>query len=149
MIMGHEGAGVVTQIGAGVTTVAPGDRVLLNWAMPCGNCFACRAGLRNVCENKPKIPSERFQHRGRPIATSFGLGTMSTATVVPQSACIPIPPEIPIPFTTACTFGCCVMTGYGSVVNVARVEPGSSAAIIGTGAVGLCCIQAARIAGAA
>jgi Zn-dependent alcohol dehydrogenase len=83
---------------------------------------------------------------GWPIATSFGLGTMSTATVVPQAACIKI--DVDIPFTTACTFGCCVMTGYGSVVNAARVEPGSSVVVIGAGAVGICCIQAARIAGA-
>jgi Zn-dependent alcohol dehydrogenase len=148
MIMGHEGAGVVKQVGDGVTSVRPGDRVLLNWAMPCGNCFACRSGLRNVCENKPTVPPQRFRHRGQPLATSFGLGTMSTLTVVPQAACIVIPAEIQILFTTACTFGCCVMTGYGSVVNAARLEAGSSAAVIGAGAVGLCCIQSARIAGA-
>jgi Zn-dependent alcohol dehydrogenase len=148
MIMGHEGAGVVQQVGPGVVNVRRGDRVLLNWAMPCGNCFACRAGLRNVCENKPQVAPERFEHRGQPLATSFGLGTMSTLTVVAQAACIVIPAEIQIPFTTACTFGCCVMTGYGSVVNAARLEAGSSAAVIGAGAVGLCCIQAARIAGA-
>jgi S-(hydroxymethyl)glutathione dehydrogenase/alcohol dehydrogenase len=148
MIMGHEGAGIVTQVGAGVASIQSGDRVLLNWAMPCGNCFACRTGLRNVCENKPTVPAERFRHRGQPLATSFGLGTMSTLTVAPVAACIVIPPEVQIPFTTACTFGCCVMTGYGSVVNAARLEAGSSAAVIGAGAVGLCCIQAARIAGA-
>jgi Zn-dependent alcohol dehydrogenase len=149
MIMGHEGAGVVLNVGPAVNSVAPGDRVLLNWAMPCGNCFSCRAGLRNVCEDKPTVPPERFLHRGRPLPTSFGLGTMSTATVVPQAAVIRIDPDITIPFTTACTFGCCVMTGYGSVVNAARVQPGSSVVVIGAGAVGLCCIQAARIAGAA
>jgi Zn-dependent alcohol dehydrogenase len=148
MIMGHEGAGVVTKAGEGVTNVSVGDRVLLNWAMPCGNCFSCRAGLRNVCENKPTVPAERFAHRGRPLGTSFGLGTMSTLTVVPQAACVRIPAEVAIPFTTACTFGCCVMTGYGSVVNAAKVEPGSSVVVIGAGAVGLCCVQAARIAGA-
>ena len=80
-IMGHEGAGVVLKVGSGVTRVAPGDRVILNWAMPCGNCRACRNGLRNVCENKPKVPSERFRWNGEPIATAFGLGTMSTASV--------------------------------------------------------------------
>src|SRR5437016_9458069 len=60
MIMGHEGAGVVTRVGERVSAVRPGDRLLLNWAMPCGQCFACRSGLRNVCENKPKVPAERF-----------------------------------------------------------------------------------------
>jgi Zn-dependent alcohol dehydrogenase len=146
MIMGHEGAGVVIDIGAGVTNVAPGDRVLLNWAMPCGNCFTCRRGLHNLCENKPRIGGGRILRGGRGLETSFGLGTMSMATVVPHQAVIRI--DVDIPFTSACILGCCVMTGYGSVVNVAQVEPGSSVAVIGAGAVGICTIQAARIAGA-
>lgn len=146
MVMGHEGAGVVLDTGPGVTRIAPGDRVLLNWAIPCGNCFNCQRGLRNLCESKPGIPPGTVTHRGRPVETSFGLGTMSTATVVPQQAVIRI--DVEIPFTSACILGCCVMTGYGSVVNVARVEPGSTVAVIGAGAVGICAIQAARIAGA-
>lgn len=146
LVMGHEGAGVVLAVGAGVTRVSPGDRVMLNWAMPCGNCFNCRAGLRNLCESKPAIGAGRITLRGEPIGTSFGLGTMSTATVVPVEAITKI--DIEIPFTSACTMGCCVMTGYGSVVNVARVEPGSSVVVLGAGAVGICVIQAARIAGA-
>jgi S-(hydroxymethyl)glutathione dehydrogenase/alcohol dehydrogenase len=146
VIMGHEGAGIVLKAGPGVTRVADGDHVALNWAMPCGECFACRNGLKNVCENQPAVPAERFQCNGRPIGTSFGLGTMSTATVVPQSAVVRM--DVPIPWTSACTLGCCVMTGYGSVVNVAKVEPGSSVTVIGAGAVGLCAVQAARIAGA-
>jgi S-(hydroxymethyl)glutathione dehydrogenase/alcohol dehydrogenase len=145
-IMGHEGAGVVARVGPDVRRVKPGDRVLLNWAMPCGNCFACRGGLRNVCENKPTVPNERFIYKGQPITTAFGLGTMSTHTVVPEAAVIPF--DVAMPFTSACTLGCCVMTGYGSVVNVARVEAGSSVAVLGAGAVGICVIQAARIAGA-
>ncbi len=146
MIMGHEGAGVALKVGAGVTNVAPGDRVIMNWAMPCGNCFACRNGLRNVCENQPKVPNERFTHKGRNLPVSFGLGTMSTVTVVPHQALIKL--DVEMPFTSACILGCCVMTGYGSVVNVAKMEAGSSAVIIGAGAVGICCIQGARIAGA-
>ena len=146
MVMGHEGAGIVLEVGPGVTNVAPGDRVLLNWAMPCGNCFACRGGLRNLCEAKPKIGEGRVVHRGRAVETSFGLGTMSTATVVPHQAAVRI--DVDIPFTSACILGCCVMTGYGSVVNVAKVEPGSGVVVIGAGAVGICAIQAARIAGA-
>ena len=146
MVMGHEGAGVVLDVGPGVTNVAAGDRVLLNWAMPCGNCFACRGGSRNLCEDKPRIAPGRIAHRGKPVETSFGLGTMSTVTVVPHQAVIRM--DVDIPFTSACILGCCVMTGYGSVVNVAKVEPGSSVAVIGAGAVGICAVQAARIAGA-
>ena len=146
MIMGHEGAGVVLKTGAGVSNVAVGDRVLLNWAMPCGNCFACRGGLRNLCEKKPVVPNERLMHKGRGLPGSFGLGTMSTAAVVPHQAVIRL--DVEMPFTSACILGCCVMTGYGSVVNVAKVQAGSSCVVIGAGAVGICCIQAARIAGA-
>ena len=130
----------------GVSNVAPGDRVLLNWAMPCGNCFACRGGLRNLCEKKPVVPNERLMHKGRGLPASFGLGTMSTAAVVPHQAVIKL--DVEMPFTSACILGCCVMTGYGSVVNVAKVQAGSSCVVIGAGAVGICCIQAARIAGA-
>src|SRR3954452_25025366 len=64
LVMGHEGAGVVLKIGASVSHVSPGDRVTLNWAMPCGNCFNCRAGLRNLCENKPVVAPGTFKHRG-------------------------------------------------------------------------------------
>jgi S-(hydroxymethyl)glutathione dehydrogenase/alcohol dehydrogenase len=146
VVMGHEGAGVVLKVGEGVAHVKAGDRVMLNWAMPCGNCFACRNGLRNVCENQPQVPAGRLKRGGRAIGQSFGLGTMATATVVPREAVIRM--NVDIPFTSACTLGCCVMTGYGSVVNVAKVEAGSSVAVIGAGAVGICTIQAARIAGA-
>lgn len=146
LVMGHEGAGVVLAVGAAVSHVMPGDRVMLNWAMPCGNCFNCREGLQNLCENKPTAPLGRITLQGRPLGQSFGLGTMSTATVVPREAVTRI--DVEIPFTSACTLGCCVMTGYGSVVNVARVEPGSSVVVLGAGAVGICVIQAACIAGA-
>jgi Zn-dependent alcohol dehydrogenase len=146
LVMGHEGAGIVIDVGAGVPDLAPGDRLMLNWAMPCGNCFNCRAGLRNLCEDKPAVPDGRFRLRGASIGASFGLGTMSTVTVVPRSAVTKL--DVEIPFTSACTMGCCVMTGYGSVVNVARVEPGSSVVVLGAGAVGICVVQAARIAGA-
>jgi Zn-dependent alcohol dehydrogenase len=147
LVMGHEGAGVVIDIGSGVTNLAPGDRVMLNWAMPCGNCFNCRAGLRNLCEDKPQVRPGTFTLRGEPIGASFGLGTMTSATVVPKEAITRIADD-DIPLTSACTMSCCVMTGYGSVVNVARVEPGSSVVVLGAGAVGICVIQAARIAGA-
>jgi len=146
LVMGHEGAGVVLKTGAGVQHVKAGERVLLNWAMPCGECFSCRNGLQNVCEKKPSVPHERIHHKGKPIGTSFNLGTMSTVTVVPAAAVIKI--DVEIPFTSACILGCCVMTGVGSVRNVAKVPAGASVAVIGTGAVGLCAIQGARIAGA-
>lgn len=144
LILGHEGAGIVREIGPGVTHVVPGDRVLLNWAMPCEACASCRRGLQNVCENPPVVPSERFRCGGKPIEPSFHLGTMSPLTVVPRQAVVKI--DVEIPFSSACLLGCGVMTGFGSVHNVAKVEEGSSVAVLGTGGVGLSVIQGARIA---
>jgi Zn-dependent alcohol dehydrogenase len=145
-ILGHEGAGVVRDVGRGVTRLRPGDRVLLNWAIPCGRCFQCRRGAENLCERPPEVPAARFRWKGRPIPTAFRLGTMSTCTVVPEAACVRI--TVPIPFESACILGCGVMTGYGSVVNVAQVKRGESVAVLGTGGVGLSVIQGARMAGA-
>jgi S-(hydroxymethyl)glutathione dehydrogenase/alcohol dehydrogenase len=146
-VMGHEGAGEVLAVGAGVRTLTPGDRVMLNWAMPCGKCRACRNGLTNVCEDQPKVPPGRLRLDNEPIAAAFGLGTMAIAAVVPEAAIVKLTHDMP--WTTACIFGCCVMTGYGSVQNVAKVDSGRSVAVLGAGAVGLCVIQSARIAGAA
>lgn len=147
LVMGHEGAGIVLQCGPGVTHVAPGDRVLLNWAIPCGECFQCRAGAENICEQKPFVPRERFQYRGAVIETSFHLGTMATHTVVPKQAVVKI--EVEIPFPSAAILGCGVMTGFGSVVNAAKVEKGSSVVVLGCGGVGLSVIQGAVHAHAA
>lgn len=146
-IMGHEGAGVVLSTGYGVTHVGIGDQVLLNWAIPCGRCFQCRRGAENICEDKPAVASERFRHRGQPIATSFGLGTMATHAVVPSQALVKI--DVMIPFASACLLGCGVMTGFGSVVNAAKVQKNSSVVVLGTGGVGLSVIQGAVYAGAA
>jgi S-(hydroxymethyl)glutathione dehydrogenase/alcohol dehydrogenase len=141
LIMGHEGAGVVLACGDGVDHVKPGDRVLLNWAIPCGDCFQCRAGAENICERKASVPSERFHCRGLPLNASFNLGTMATHCIVPQRAVVKI--DVEIPFSSAAILGCGVMTGYGSVVNVAKVERGASVVVLGTGGVGLSVIQGA------
>ncbi len=145
-ILGHEGAGVVESVGVGVNHVRPGDRVLLNWAQPCGACFQCELGYENVCENRPTVPDRRFLLKGKPIHPNFELGTMSTLTVVPLQAVTKI--DVEIPFTTACIVGCAVMTGVGTVLNVAKVRPGASAVVLGAGGVGLSVIQGCRIAGA-
>ena len=143
-ILGHEGAGLVRKVGAGVAGLAEGDRVLLNWAIPCRACFQCRRGAENLCENRPKVPIERFQWKGRAVDVAFTLGTMSTLTVVPRAAVVKM--DVEIPFASACILGCGVQTGVGSVLNVAKLQTGESVAVIGTGGVGLSVIQGARIA---
>jgi S-(hydroxymethyl)glutathione dehydrogenase/alcohol dehydrogenase len=141
IVMGHEGAGVVRACGSGVRHVAPGDKVLLNWAIPCGECFQCRRGAENICENKPTVPNQRFRYKDQFINASFNLGTMATHTVVPWPAVVKI--DVEIPFPSAAILGCGVMTGFGSVVNAAKVEKGSSVVVLGTGGVGLSVIQVA------
>ena len=151
--MGHEGAGIVRAIGPEVDTVQPGDRVLLNWAIPCGQCFQCRLNNFHLCESHSPVTAadpmrghaapERTTFRGNPIERSFNIGTLSTVTVVREEACVKIGEQIP--FSSACIMGCGVMTGYGSVVNAAKVEPDSTVVVLGVGGVGLNVIQGARI----
>ncbi|HWX20782.1 MAG TPA: Zn-dependent alcohol dehydrogenase [Candidatus Binatia bacterium] len=156
LVMGHEGAGVVRAIGPQVRHVQPGEPVLLNWAVPCGACFQCRRGHPVLCEeSKPAYVMERSKAhahaegttwQGRPVERSFNLGTLSSLTLVRAPAVTPLPAGVP--FTSACIVGCGVMTGFGSVVNVAKVGAGSSVAVIGCGGVGLNIIQGARLCGA-
>lgn len=141
MILGHEGAGIVRGCGESVKDLQTGDRVLLNWAIPCGDCFQCRNGAENICERQPVVPNERFKCGDEFLSTSFHLGTMATHAVVPRQAVVKI--DVEIPFSSAAILGCGVMTGFGSVVNVARVEKGSSVVVLGTGGVGLSVIQGA------
>ncbi|MEM6884748.1 MAG: Zn-dependent alcohol dehydrogenase [Verrucomicrobiota bacterium] len=155
-VLGHEGAGVVESVGEGVTNVKPGDTVLLNWAIPCHDCFQCDTGHQNICERNSPVcaenPDDGAAHpestlwNGNPLKRSFNIGTLSTHTVVKHEAVIPT--EVKIPFESACIIGCGVMTGYGSVVNSAKLTPGSSAVVLGTGGVGLNVIQGAKISGA-
>ncbi|MEM6315614.1 MAG: alcohol dehydrogenase catalytic domain-containing protein, partial [Planctomycetota bacterium] len=155
VVMGHEGAGVVTAIGDGVTRCGVGDRVLLNWAVPCMHCPMCTRGHQNLCTTNNTVtatPAQGHAHPastmldGRPVERSFGLGTMSGHTVVREPAIIPI--HVDIPWASACIVGCGVMTGYGSAVNSGKAKAGDNAVVIGCGGVGLNAIQGCRIAGA-
>ena len=157
LILGHEGAGLVVAVGDAVSAVAPGDKVILNWCMPCGKCFQCLEGNQHICENHSPVvhgggfnaghvPLERTLYKGEGILRSFNLGTLSTHTIVKETAVVKI--SVDIPFASASIISCGVMTGYGSVVNAARVKAGSSVVVIGTGGVGLNVIQGARISGA-
>lgn len=157
IVMGHEGAGVVIETGPDVAGLRPGEPVILNWAIPCYRCFQCLEGNQHICERNSAVTAgnrrsgghatfESTRLGGVPIEKAFSLGTMSEYALVREAACVRI--EVDIPFPSAAIIGCGVMTGYGSVVNAARVRPGSSAAVLGAGGVGLNVIQGARIAGA-
>ena len=135
IVLGHEGAGDVLRVGVGVTSVAPGDRVMLNWAIPCGHCFQCGLGHENICEQRGTVPDHRYVHPDGPLNASFSLGTMATHAVVPQAAVLPL--DAAVPYEVAAIMGCAVMTGFGSAVNAAKVEEGSTVVVLGCGGVGL------------
>jgi S-(hydroxymethyl)glutathione dehydrogenase/alcohol dehydrogenase len=153
-VLGHEGAGVVRAIGDGVEGLAAGDRVMLSWSIPCGACFQCVAANQHLCErNSPLNGLGGHAHvsgtrrvGGKSVIRAFSLGTLSTLTLVRAEAVVPLPDAVP--FTSACIAGCGVMTGFGSVVNAAKVVPGASVVVLGCGGVGLNVIQGARISGA-
>jgi len=155
VVMGHEGAGIVNSVGEGVAAYAPGDRVLLNWAIPCLRCPMCLRGHQNLCSvNNTVTAQPALGHAGpgtamidgTPVERSFALGTMSSRVIVRDAAVVPI--DVDIPWASACIVGCGVMTGYGSAVHAGKVSAGDTAVVIGCGGVGLSAIQGCRIAGA-
>lgn len=150
-VMGHEGAGIVVDVGPGVDDLKAGQRVVLTWAIACGRCFQCARGNAVLCETLGRQhggadPGATRDLHGAPLARSFRLGTMAQETVVRREAVVPIPDDLPL--ESACLLGCAVMTGFGSVANVAQVEAGSSVCVIGCGGVGVNVVQAARVCGA-
>jgi S-(hydroxymethyl)glutathione dehydrogenase/alcohol dehydrogenase len=147
MVMGHEGAGVIVETGEGVTRVKPGDRVLVCWRPPCGECRACRRGQNNLCATGT-VGEPSFRVGGRE-AYSFmnNSGTFAEETVISEAGAFPIPDDVPD--EVAALIGCAVTTGVGAALNTARIQPGSSVAVIGVGGVGVAAVQGARVAGAA
>lgn len=155
LVMGHEGAGVIEAVGEAVTEFAVGQPVLLNWAIPCGRCVQCARGNAPLCERTlardaslgtSAAGPRHTLWNGRVIERSFNLGTFAEYTLVRPEALTPLPSDLPL--TQACILGCGVMTGVGSAINIAEVQPGESVAVIGCGGVGLGVIQGARLAGA-
>lgn len=154
IVLGHEGAGVVEEVGEGVTHLVPGDKAVLAWVTSCGACFYCRRGKPNLCDvgerinNTNRMPdgSSRVHLGGEALQVFSAVGAMAEAAVVPASAAVKVPADAPL--ESCALLGCAVMTGVGAVFNIARVEPGSSVAVFGAGGVGLNAIQGAAIAGA-
>ncbi|NMO03169.1 zinc-binding dehydrogenase [Gordonia sp. TBRC 11910] len=150
-VLGHEASGVVRRVGDRVTTVVPGDHVVTCLSSYCGSCHYCLAGRLTLCAGRG-----RLRERDRPVLTNqfgasvhptAGLGAFATAMVVHQHSVVAIPHSMPL--AAASVLGCAIVTGMSAVFRSARVEPGSSVAVVGCGGVGIAAIQGARLAGAA
>lgn len=151
---GHEGAGIITEVGAGVTRYQTGDHVVFSFIPACGHCPSCQAGFRNLCDLGAGLlmgasisdGSFRVQARGRDAYPMSLLGTFSPYAVVHEDSIVKI--DESIPFEVACLVGCGVTTGFGSAVHSANVQPGDDVAVIGIGGVGAAAVQGAHRAGA-
>lgn len=154
IIGGHEGAGVVEEVGPGVEWLAPGDHVVFGFIPACGRCPSCASGHENLCDLGEFMPTGRqiFDHTARHHSggTDLGLmcllGTFSEHTVVNEASCIKVSADAPL--DKACLLGCGVVTGWGSAVYAAGVKPGEDVAVVGIGGIGINAIQGARMAGA-
>ncbi|WP_405615335.1 Zn-dependent alcohol dehydrogenase [Streptomyces sp. NBC_00076] len=146
VVLGHEGAGVVAAVGAGVTHVRPGDHVALSTLANCGTCAQCDRGRPTMCRQSIGRPGQPFARDGRPVFQFAANSAFAERTVVKAVQAVRIPEEIPLP--SAALIGCGVLTGVGAVLNRAKVDRGDSVLVIGTGGIGLNVLQGARIAGA-
>lgn len=157
VVLGHEGAGVVSAVGAGVVGVAVGDHVVVLWVAPCGDCAPCRRGNEYLCANRRSSADARAGREaertsplsvdGRPVHQGMATATFAEATVVPSNAVVRIADDVPWP--VAALMGCAVPTGVGAALRSARVQPGDEVAVIGCGAVGLNALIGAVAGGAA
>jgi S-(hydroxymethyl)glutathione dehydrogenase/alcohol dehydrogenase len=145
-VLGHEGAGVVESVGSEVTSVTPGDHVVIATIASCGHCRACSTGHPTWCIKTLGNVSQPFTFRGEPASNFAGTSVFTEQTVVKEVQAVKISKEVPM--ASACLIGCGVLTGVGSVLNRARVQAGETAAVFGVGGVGLNVIQGLRIAGA-
>ncbi|MBT3352317.1 MAG: alcohol dehydrogenase catalytic domain-containing protein [Nitrospinaceae bacterium] len=144
-LLGHEGAGVIEQVGEGVTTLKKGDYVVLAWRAPCGHCRFCAIGQPHLCAASLNAePRMRAKKDGLVLSPSLGIGTFCTHTVVSAKQAIPMPSECPP--EQASLIGCGVMTGVGAALYTAGVTRGSSVAVFGCGGVGCSVIQGAKLA---
>ena len=155
MIGGHEGSGVVMEVGEGVTTLRPGDHVVFGFIPACGRCEWCARGRSNLCNDAAglaagmQIADGTARHHGRDgedLSLMCLIGTFAEHTVVNEASCVKIDKDWPL--DKACLLGCGVITGWGSAVNTADVEPGDFVAVVGIGGIGANAVQGAKMAGA-
>lgn len=152
VVLGHEGAGIVREIGASVTRLKPGDHVVLSWAPACGECPSCLEGRAVLCDRVEKVTFRnrlpgggvRLHARDRDVAPFLGTACFADFAVVPEAAAIPVAPDVPL--EALATLGCAVITGVGAVTNAANLPKGARVAVIGAGGVGLNVVQGAAIA---
>ncbi|MEU4967261.1 alcohol dehydrogenase catalytic domain-containing protein [Streptomyces smyrnaeus] len=147
VVLGHEGAGVVEAVGAGVVHVTPGDHVALSTIANCGACPQCARGRPTMCRRTIGRPEQPFTRGGKPLYNFAANSAFAERTLVKAVQATPVPDDIPL--TSAALIGCAVLTGVGAVLNRAGVGQGESVVVIGVGGVGLNVLQGARIAGAA
>lgn len=146
VVLGHEGAGVVEEVGDAVSTVKPGDRVVLTTLGNCGTCRACERGRPTLCRQTFGALAQPFTRAGVPLYQFANTSVFAEATVVGESQAVPVDEEVSLEI--AALLGCGVLTGVGAVWNRARVGPGDTVAVFGIGGIGLNVVQAARLAGA-
>ena len=152
VILGHEGGGIVQEVGAGVKGVKPGDHVIPLYTPECGECKFCKSGKTNLCQKiritqgRGLMPdgTSRFSHKGKPILHYMGTSTFSEYTVMPEISVAKINPQAPL--DKVCLLGCGITTGIGAVLNTAKVPPGSTVAVFGLGGIGLSVVQGAVMA---
>jgi S-(hydroxymethyl)glutathione dehydrogenase/alcohol dehydrogenase len=154
-ILGHESAGVVTEIGPGVTSMRPGDHVVIAMNRPCGRCRSCARGQAYLCSDPARLNAimglmadgtTRLTVAGEPARPMIGIGSFAEYAVVAEAACVQVPADAPLDLLALTA--CAVVTGVGAVLNTACVEVGSSVLVVGCGGVGLNVVQGARLAGA-
>jgi S-(hydroxymethyl)glutathione dehydrogenase/alcohol dehydrogenase len=151
IVLGHEGAGVVEAVGSNVGGIAVGDHVVTCLSVFCGRCRYCTNGQQTLCENRAALSHDRPRARltnaaGVSVRPTAGIGAFAGHMLAHQNAVVSIPKEMPL--AQASILGCAITTGLGAVFRTAKVEPGSTVAVIGTGGVGMAAIQGARLAGA-
>ena len=153
-VLGHEGAGIVEEVGDGVTSLAPGDHVVTLFSPQCGECVNCRSGKTNICvaireqQNAGYLPdgTARLSRNGEPVRHFMGCSTFAEATVVSEISLAKVSPDAP--FEAAALFACGLSTGLGAAMYRAQVEPGSTCVVFGAGMVGLGAVAGCRLQGA-
>jgi S-(hydroxymethyl)glutathione dehydrogenase/alcohol dehydrogenase len=155
LVLGHEAAGVVEDVGPGVTSVKKGDHVVASWMVSCGTCKQCTNGREHLCGSYREIlgrgalldgTSRLTDAKGKSLCHQTFVSGFAEYMVIPEQGAIKMPAALPL--DQACFIGCCMPTGFGAVYNVARVKPGNSVAVWGVGGVGLNVVQGAKLRGA-